>query len=353
MQPPPLMPSAGAPAAQSAPPRFFYERWSWRLGAMAIWTAFLLLLVVIVGIIGAEASSHFLSENNFRGILDRVVLLGLIVPPMVMIIAAGGVDLSVGATAGFVAVLTGSLLRHMGIAPAFAIAVWLALIVGIANGLLVGLGRIHAVIVTLGMALLLRGLCHGLSGSQVRFLGDAPSRGLVGLLSSPYFAWPLLALVSFGTILLVEMTRIARRPAPGPDEQAESSAARTLYVALPYVLAALTAAMAAGIWLRRMGVAEPMLGTWWEADVIFAVILGGTCLGGRFGNVVGALVGIVLVVMIQQILYLKGVSSFFSLVVIGMGLLAFAVIGRLYYGLLGWLYRRSLARRTPALQPVG
>jgi ribose/xylose/arabinose/galactoside ABC-type transport system permease subunit len=77
----------------------------------------------------------------------------LMIPPMALIIAAGGLDLSAGAVAGLVATTMATRLASEtgGVGSSLVYGLFLALLIGLANGLLVGLTRIHGAIITFGI----------------------------------------------------------------------------------------------------------------------------------------------------------------------------------------------------------
>jgi ribose transport system permease protein len=344
MQPPVLAPAGG-------PDERFYQSTGWRLAALAIWIGLACLLVVIVLVAGWLTSPAAFGWAGVQVVLAQMLPLALMMPAMVMIVAAGGVDLSVGAVAALAGVLIALLVESSGLH--YGLAVTVALLaaggVGLVNGALVGAARVPGVIVTLGMMAAIRGLAYTVSQERVVYV----SRGAMGgVPASTWAFWAIFAVVLLGGIALVQLTPFGRRPAPGADERRESAVARAFYVGCPYVLSSVMAALAGAAWVARMQVGEASLGMGYELEVLLAVTVGGTCLGGRFGTVLGGMVGVLFVGFLRHLLVVGGLSSGFMQLTMGSGLLVTAVMLRVYYWLVERMYRSSRARR-PGVATMG
>lgn len=134
----------------------------------------LLLLLLIILFFSFQAP-YFLSFTNFMNVLNQMVEVGLIAIPMTMIIISGAMDLSVGSILAFSAVC-------MGIAFEGGLNIWLSVIVGLlaglacgaVNGYLIARHRMQAIVVTIGMLVMLRGLVYVLNeGRPVSGFPDA------------------------------------------------------------------------------------------------------------------------------------------------------------------------------------
>src|SRR5207302_5348204 len=91
----------------------------------------------------------------------------LLVIPMMMIVAAGGLDLSVGSVAALSAVIQAEVEHDIGPLLAIVVAVFVAAVIGIINGLMVSLARLHGALVTLAMMVLARGLATSVTGGRI------------------------------------------------------------------------------------------------------------------------------------------------------------------------------------------
>jgi ribose/xylose/arabinose/galactoside ABC-type transport system permease subunit len=345
MEPPPITfepAGEGAPAPDGGN---FYRDARWRLGCIGLWLLFECVVLVVVMAIGAAVSRHFLTLTAVEGMLPSLLMLGLMAPPMVMIVAAGGVDLSVGAVAALAGVLVAMREPAAGLPAALLLGLSAAVAVGVVNAVLVGLVRLHPVIVTLAMTALLRGLAMLLADGEKLFLDDS---ALLGALELRWPFWIVLAVVVLGSIPMAQLTPFGLRP--GPGEPAESRLLRAVYVGGPYVLSSAMAGLAGIVFLTWARIGDPTAGMGWELEVLLAVLIGGTRFGGRFGSVIGAVIGVVIVASLHLLLTLAGMMPSLARLTAGASLLAFALLGSVYQSAVASLYRASRARMA---QPPG
>jgi ribose transport system permease protein len=316
----------------------FTQSTGWRLAALAIWVGSALLAVAGLAGVGFTLEPRVFSAPGLRILLRSMLPLCLMVPAMVMIVAAGGIDLSIGAVAALAGVLAARELQSAGFGQALAVALLTASGIGLVNGVLVGIARVHGVVVTLGMMVVVRGVAHLVSEGQTLLI---PLPGAAGLPATNLYFWGALAAACAIGIVLVQLTPFGRRPLPPPTGRRESAAARAFYVGLPYVFSSVMAAVAGIVWLGRMRLGDPTAFVGYELDVILAVIVGGTCLGGRCGTVVGGLIGAAFVVLLGHVLGLRGLGHGAVRLFLGGALLGFALILQVYHWLVDRLYRRS------------
>ena len=317
------------------PPIHFYENTAWRLVASLIWIGFVVVLTVIV-IIWAVSILQF----DMKFIATNLLIIGLMVPAMVMIISAGGLDLSVGSVIALVGVVVATLMQELPPLVAVMLGLGLTLVIGLINGTLVGLARIPGVLVTLGMLALARGIAFVMSEGRPMLL-EGNTQALDFL---PVVGWILFVIVGLGSVLLVQLTPFGRRPDPCQSERTESWLSRALFVGGPYILSSLMAGLAGILLLQHLRIGMPTIGTNMEINVILAVIIGGTCLGGRFGTVIGGLLGAVFVAFLQYLLAAMNVSASMQQVISGVLLLIGGGLCYGYYALVSLVYRNRLKR---------
>jgi len=340
MESPPVTPGLTGLEAGAERDRPFHRDTRWRLGSLAIWIAFECVVLGVVVAIGCAVSRHFLTPTALKTMVPSFLVLGLIVPAAVMIVASGGVDLSVGAVAALVSVVAATVAGDSGLGVGVVAGLGVALGVGVAHAVLVGLAGMPAVLVTLATMVGLRGVACLLVDEQIVFLEASPP----GAEESYAVFWIVLAAVAVAGIVLVHRTPLALRP--GAGEPPESLWARAVYVGGPYVLSALMAGVAGLVAVVRSRAGDPHVGQGWELEVLLAVVLGGTAWGGRFGCVVGALIGVVIVALLYMMLTLAGLSGSWARVTVAGALVVFAGLGRLYYFVVACLYRAARASRT-------
>jgi ribose/xylose/arabinose/galactoside ABC-type transport system permease subunit len=187
---------------------------------------------------------------------------------------------------------------------------------GLLNGLVITLGRVPPFVVTLGMLTAARGLTvYATNGNSVS--GLPPRLGVLGE------GVPLVAIAAATVVLgalLLGRTRAGRyvRAIGGNEEAARLAGVNvTAYTTLAYVLAGLTAALAAIVLTAKFRLADTGAGTNAELNAIAAVVIGGTSLSGGQGSVVGSLIGALTIAVLNAGLVLVGVRDTLQGVVIG------------------------------------
>jgi ribose/xylose/arabinose/galactoside ABC-type transport system permease subunit len=253
---------------------------------------------------------------------------------MTFVILTGGIDLSVGSILAVAGALAAGMLKA-GAALPWVVLVALAVgaTIGLANGLIVTVGRITPFVTTLGMMSIGRSLtliyCQGypISGfnPQFRYIGGGD------LLGIPFPIVVFLFTVILAAVILSE-TRLGRYTYAigGNEETVRLSGVRTnFYKTMVYVFAGLTSAVSAVILTSRLNSAEPVAGMGYELDVIAAVVIGGTSLNGGRGSVWGTLVGALLIAVINNGMVLLGISPYFQQLVKGLIILGAVLLDRL------------------------
>lgn len=284
--------------------RFARER------AAAIALALLFTLLALL-------APRFFSPGNLRDVAMANAAVLIVALGMTMVVIAGEVDVSVGATLGLCAVVAGVLARAGVPMPMAAIAaIGCGALVGAVNGLLVGALGLPSIVATLAMLVILRdGLRWATEGAWVRDLpgsfqwlglgqssGEALVMGVAGALTLAT-AWGLRS-TGFGRAIYatgsdVESARIAGL-APG-----------AVTVAAFVGCGALTG-LAAVLNAIRFAEVQGSGGAGLELRVIAAVIVGGTSITGGRGSVLGTVLGVMLLGAIGTGLTFLGVSAYWE-----------------------------------------
>ncbi len=212
------------------------------------------------------------------------------------------------------------------------VALAVGAVAGLVNGLLVTRVQLAPFIVTLGTMTFYRGLALSYTNGQpILSLPDNFKNVLGGNIAG--FPIPLLvALLLVGAFtLLLKFTKTGQYilAIGGNAEAVRLSGINTSrYITLTYVISGVLAAFAALVLIAQLGAAEPILGSGWELSAIAASVVGGTSLSGGKGNVVGALLGALLLSMLQNVLTLLGVQAFYQLLATGLIIIGAMVIDR-------------------------
>lgn len=284
-----------------------------------------LLALVLLVLLGAWLNPNFLSYGNITNVLARSAFIGIIAVGMTFVITAGGIDLSVGSMAAFVAglmiIAMNALIPSMGIGwplilLGMALALTAGLVAGLINGVLIAKVGIEAFIVTLGTM--------GIYRSLVTWMADGGTLSLNSELRALYrpvyydglfgVAWPIIvfALVAILGEVLMRRTAFGRHCAAlGANEQvARYSAVNVDRVRIAtFALLGLLVGVATIMYVPRLGSASGSTGVLWELEAIAAVIIGGTVLKGGFGRVWGTVVGVLILSLIGNILNLASMVS--------------------------------------------
>ncbi|WP_417722993.1 ABC transporter permease [Salipiger sp.] len=283
------------------------------------------LALIALVILGASLNSNFLSYGNVTNVLARSAFIGIIAVGMTFVITGGGIDLSVGSMAAFVAgtmiLAMNALVPTLGIGvPLVMAGMAVALLAGLAagwlNGVLIAKVGIEPFIVTLGAMGVYRSLTTWLAdGGTLSLNFDARSfyrpvyyDGLLGV------SWPIIvfALVAILGEIAMRKTPFGRHCASlGANEQvARYSAVKVDRVRMAtYILLGMLVGLATIMYVPRLGSASGSTGVLWELEAIAAVIIGGTVLKGGFGRVWGTVVGVLILSLIDNILNLASIVS--------------------------------------------
>jgi simple sugar transport system permease protein/ribose transport system permease protein len=255
-----------------------------------------LVALVVLVVLNALFTPGFATAGNLWNVLLQVSEVLLVAVGMTLVVATGGIDLSVGsvmAVAGAVAAVT----LDRGAAVAVALALAAALAVGAINGLLVARARVQPIVVTLATLIAGRGLAQIVSndGQLVTIgapaflalgrahLGPAPVQVLLALAAAAAIAFALRS-TAFGRYVLA-----AGGNAPAA-RLAGVPVTRTLVTV--YGASALLAGVAGVVTAARLGASDAAkIGLNVELDAIAAVVVGGTALAGGRATVLGTVLG--------------------------------------------------------------
>jgi galactofuranose transport system permease protein len=233
---------------------------------------------------------------------------------MTLVIASGGVDLSVGSVMA-IAGAAGALLAQRADMPLVAVIVLPLLLVavaGLCNGLLVTLIGLQPIIATLVLMISGRGLAMlSTGGHNVAF--ERPGLVFLGnghLLGLPFTIYLVAAALAAAGLLLRRTALGLFLESTGDNERASRASgvdARLVKTAV-YVVSGVCAGLAGLVATSNIKQADPIrLGDMMELDAIFAVVVGGTALtGGRF-TLAGSVIGALLIQTLTQTMFYLGV----------------------------------------------
>ncbi len=289
---------------------------------------------VLVCVILSLLSPVFLRWINILTVIRQASIVGIIGVGMTFVILTGGIDLSVGSILALSgAVAAGLLKQDLPLLVVIPAALGVGALLGLANGLVITVGRITPFVTTLAMMSIARSftLIHN-QGMPIS--GFAPAFRFIGggdVLGIPFPILVFGATVALAALVLRE-TRLGRYTFAigGNEEAVRLSGIRTgWYKTLVYVISGLASALSAIVLASRLNSAETTAGTGYELDVIAAVVIGGTSLNGGRGGVWGTLIGALLIAVINQGMVLLGIGVYNQGLVKGLILLGAVLLDRL------------------------
>jgi ribose transport system permease protein len=283
-----------------------------------------LLLVIYLTVIlfSILYPTSFFSRDNLRVVLNNLAVDGILAIGMMTLMIAGVFDLSVGSMMSMVGVVTGWLLvmRHWAVAPAIGAGLVVASVGGLINGLLVARARVNALITTLGTLGIYQGIAILIAGPSIANLPPGfTALGQTEILRLQPPVWIMLGLAAMAHYLL-RHTRYFRQfyyVGSNPKSARLSGINVERIHILGFTLSGLLAGIAGLAFAARVGTAVSTAGVGSELRVITAVILGGASLSGGKGSVPGALIGVMFMALINNVLIIARISSYWQGIVVG------------------------------------
>jgi rhamnose transport system permease protein len=287
---------------------------------------FLLLLILVFSL----RTPQFFSGSNFRDILLDISILVIVAVGETMVIISRNIDLSVGSIVGFGAFASAVLVKdypHVSVAAIVVAGIAVGAALGLFNGLLISIGKLPAIIATLGTLFIYRGATfilgqHTTAGGQVYSeelttpFTSLSTNSTLGIPNLIFFA----AVVAIIFAYALRYTRFGRRIyAVGSNPDAATLAGvnvrrTTLTV---FILSGALAGLASVLYASRFANVTTTEASGFELQVVAAVVIGGTNIFGGSGSILGTVLGALLLGTIGNYLAVSGLSQFWQLVVQG------------------------------------
>ncbi|MBL8817064.1 MAG: ABC transporter permease [Planctomyces sp.] len=258
------------------------------------------VLLVLVLMVAQELVPGFLNPRSQLLLSRHVWEMALISLGMMLIIITAGIDLSVGSTMGLCAVAFGvSFEMTSSILLSCLFCVLTGFGCGALNGALISRWRLHPLIVTLATYAAYRGIAEGWSqGHSWSGFGASFSQLSRGrLLGIPYPGLTFFALTVIAAIVLWKTPAGKHLSAMGYNEKAArfSGIRVDLNRFLLFCISGTLSGLAAVFYVARFDTAKADAGEGFELDAITAVVAGGTSIFGGRGNVIGTILGLLLI----------------------------------------------------------
>jgi rhamnose transport system permease protein len=312
--------------------------------------------VLLVMLLATQVSnSEFLSEQGIKDLLLNATILVLVATGQAVVVITRNVDLSVGSVLGISAFAAGDYLQGGGssfVAVLYAVAI--GALFGVLNGALVSLGKVPALVVTLGTLYVVRGIDSIWVGSQQIVAADLPD-SFVDFGHDGLWVVPYLAILAVAVLLCVGY--YLRSYGSGRDLYALGSSPEAASLAgvpvrkrimTAYVLCGALAGLAGALYLARFGNVDSATGNGYELTVVSAVVVGGVAFTGGSGTVYGAALGALLLTSINSVLPAIGVSSVWVTAINGILLLLAIAVDRILALRVAAVLRKQAAQMRSA-----
>jgi len=276
----------------------------------------IVVFCIVVGLI----KPRFLTLDNLRVMLLLIPLLMIAAMGQMLVIVARHVDISIGSTLGFSAMVAGMMFKFLPAIPwwlGFPVAIGTGVVLGLVNGLLVTLFRLPAIIVTLGTLYLYRGLTFIISDARQIDRQYIPSPLKAMSQNSPTYEVPWILIIALAVILLTNWfanhTRAGRQVyaiGSNPVAAPLRGIPVTRITLMVFAISGACAGLAGIMYASRWGFVNPSnTGYGFEFQVIAAVVIGGVSINGGTGSVLGVVLGVILLGCVISALPLLGIPG--------------------------------------------
>jgi simple sugar transport system permease protein len=286
----------------------------------------LLVVIVLLAAILSLATPGFASLQNLTEVATSSAFSGILAAGLLVVLVAGGVDISFAATASITQYVALTLANHghVGWLGLLAVCIGVGAVLGMVNAVLVSVLKLSSIIVTVATQSLYFGLLMSATkGQDIFALPDWFNDGvhwgadggvtinlqIVALAAVFVFTWWVLARTNLGRQIF----------ALGGNPEAARRVGFNVFGLnlLVYGYMGVTAGIASLVHAQMVQSVSPSALVGRELDVLAAVVLGGASITGGVGTVPGTVLGLVLLAIVQNGLALLGVSSYWSLLCTG------------------------------------
>jgi rhamnose transport system permease protein len=272
------------------------------------------LIMLIFMFFGTQIEGYF-SPRIFNRVTSDVAIIAVVAFGETLVLLTRNFDLSVGSIVGLTAFAAGKLLSfYPDTAPLAALlfAIGLGTGLGVVNGLLVAFGRVPSLIVTLGTMAIYRSILVAFpAGTKNVVTHDLPEwileLGRTNLFSIGEFNIRPVVAVALGMLVVLQLmityTRFGRRlyaVGSNPEAAEIGGLPSKRIVLVAFIMCGAIAGLGGFMFLVRYGDLTPAAAQGMELQVIAAAVVGGVSTLGGSGTMIGALLGAMLINLLQQ-----------------------------------------------------
>jgi len=254
-------------------------------------------------------NSRMVSAENLIAVAMDAALLMIVAVGQMLVLLTRNIDLSVASVIGLAAYGSASFMHAYPDAPVLAgiaVACAIGLACGLANGVVVTIGRVPAIVVTLGTLAVFRGLNSLLAGGR-QISADQVPQAWLDVTSTKIAGVPAVVLIAIATLAVIALA-LQRLPAgrelyaigSNPDGASLIGIRTTGLVLGAFVMAGLLAGFDGAMWASRYATIDARVAMGYELTVIASVVVGGVAIRGGAGTVLGVALGVLTLLVIQN-----------------------------------------------------
>ena len=291
-----------------------------------------LLVLLAVLVVLSELVRPGIVNPSWAGVMLRTAVpLAILAGCQVLTMLTGGIDLSVGSVASMSGFLVATLVGDYGLWTALLVALGISAIAGLLTGIGVGVFRVHPLIMTLGMGLVVFGFANAWQLIMVQTGGGTPpelrwvgSGSLWGIVPHSLLVFlPMAALILVG-LRRTGYGRLLYAVGDNPIAARLSGARSWQVLAALYAISAVMAAIAGFLLSGLTNVASVTLADSYVLPSVAAAVIGGTSIMGGRGGYGGAIVGALILAVITSLLSSLGYPEAIRQVLFGSIIVAVA-----------------------------
>ena len=326
----------------------------------------LLFVLLAVLLFFSTQVPNYLNGRLFNRISSSVAIMALIACGQTLVILTRNIDLSIGSVVGFVAFATGSLITNNPDIPPILLATYSILLgacFGVINGVFVAYAGVPSIIVTLGTMALFRSALVEYSDAKSITTNNLPT-WLIEFPNTQFFSIGTLQfraafVVAILVVIAVHFVLTRLRPArklyavgSNPEAAEMAGINSKLVIFFAFISAGALAGLAGFMFLARFGTITVVAGLGFELKSVASAVVGGVNIFGGSGSVIGALIGAILIDLIDtSLVRWQLVSEFWREAVLGsLILLSVAADAVLMRRLVKWRVSREKKETKPEVQ---
>ena len=307
-------------AAALSPQRKIHFDYPWLSAAVPL---------VVLMIVLPLANPRFLTVSNLTSVLLQAAVYVIMALGMSFVLMTGGIDLSQGSLLALTGVVAAYIVQNQGsVLLAILASILVGALVGVVNGSVISRLSIPPFIMTLSTMYLCRGLtlvitqASPISSDTFRWIGSGDFLGIpvpvIIFVTAAIIGQFILSYTATGRyILAVGSNREAARLSGIKTRWNECKV---------YIISGIMVAIAGVVYVARLGAAQANAGQSYEMEAVAASVLGGTSVLGGEGNIVGTVLGAIVVAIIRNAIVLLEVSTYYQQMITGAVILLAVIV---------------------------